>query len=197
MSALPSTPRRSTTHQRHHSWGLAIWLASIRPGARPPAYRERLHTIRRETFRALANLFKPTTPSEPPRPAQAIPTPAALPAPAEVDTVWDDFHHVIDRLRQESLDTRSRFTLLEEDQHTQHLRLLALESGQARPTVGLSPQRTTHLIFLARQLRQQRGIPISDTLAALAARFQIAEAYDLPDTAWPAILAWFEGLLRA
>ncbi|HLV97848.1 MAG TPA: hypothetical protein VKT82_04140 [Ktedonobacterales bacterium] len=98
-------------------------------------------------------------------------------------------------MRSESADDRSRLTVLEADQHSQHLRLLALESGHARPSIGLSPQRTSHLVFLARQLRQQRGIPIDDTLAALAARFQVPSAFDLPDTAWPSILAWFDGLL--
>jgi hypothetical protein len=49
-------------------------------------------------------------------------------------------------MRRESGDIQGRLTVLEEDQHSQHLRLLALESAHARPTVGLSPQRMTHLV---------------------------------------------------
>jgi hypothetical protein len=181
-----------------YSWALPVWLASIRAGARPPAYRERLHTIRREAARALAkaDLFKQTSPSGTAQPTmQPTPPPAqALPAPASNDTFWEAWQHLGELMRQEHLDTNSRLTVLEEDQHTQHLRLLALESGHARPSIGLSPQRSTHLIFLARQLRQQRGIPVTDTLNALAAHFQSPDAFDLPDTAWPAILTWFENL---
>jgi hypothetical protein len=79
--------------------------------------------------------------------------------------------------------------------------LLARVAALERPVptsdkAGLPPERIGHMYMLARNVRAKTGVPIADTLAALAARFQIAEAYDLPDAAWPAILAWFEGLLR-
>ncbi len=168
-----------------YSWAVPLWLAGIRAGARPPAYQERLRAFKREAFRALASLFKQATPSSPSGPTiPAAPAPAVLPAPAYTGTtLWDDWHRLVDRMQRESADVSSRLMVLEEDQHSQHLRLSALESAHARPTIGLSPQRLTHLVFLARQLRQQRGTPIADTLAALAARFQVADASDLPDTA--------------
>lgn len=184
-----------------YSWAVPLWLARIRAGARPPAYQERLRTIRRQTFHALENLFKQTGSSSPTGSApQAAPPPppAALPAPAvTATTIWDDWHRLIDRMRLENSDVRSQLTLLQEDQHAHDLRLGALESAHARPNVGLSPQRTAHLVFLARQLRERRGTPLDSVLAALAARFQIETAFDLPDAAWPAILAWFDGLLGA
>jgi hypothetical protein len=171
-----------------------LWLASIRAGARPPAYQERLRTIKREASQALATLFKQTGPSSPT--PQAAPPPATLPAPAvTATTIWDDAHRLIDRFRLENVDLHSELMLLRADHHSHDLRLAALESAHARPNVVLSPQRMNHLIFLARQLREQRGTPLDSTLAALAARFQIESAFDLPDTAWPAILAWFDGLL--
>jgi hypothetical protein len=57
-----------------YSWAIPIWLASIRAGARPPAYQERLRTARREAFHALANLFRQNASSSP-----SAPTPQAAP----------------------------------------------------------------------------------------------------------------------
>lgn len=64
-----------------YSWAVPLWLARIRASARPPAYQERLRTIKREAFQALAILFQQTGPSSP-TPQAALPPPATLPAPA-------------------------------------------------------------------------------------------------------------------
>ncbi len=176
-----------------YDWAIPLWLASIRAGKRPPAYQERLRVLRREAFRGMAAVFRQA--SQTVSTVQAARPPVALPAPAPgpvATTVWDDGRRFIDRLEREHADLRGQVIVLQDDLHSQHLRLAALESGHARPTIGLSPQRLTNLVFLARQLRQRRGVPISDTLMALAAQFQVADAFDMPDSAWLAILTWFE-----
>ncbi len=61
---------------------------------------------------------------------------------------------------------------------------------------GLPLERIGHLFVLLRRLRSQQGMPLDESLAALAAEFNIPHATDLPETAWPDILAWFHQRLQ-
>ena len=74
--------------------------------------------------------------------------------------------------------------------------MTALEGGPTRPLVGYSPQRLAQVYLLANRLRQRRGWPIAETLAALAEHFRVADVFDLPEKDWPAIVDWFTSLLE-
>lgn len=74
-------------------------------------------------------------------------------------------------------------------------RVTVLEGGPARPSlIGFSPQRLAHIYLLAARVRASMGYPIATILAGLAEHFRVADVYDLPESAWPAILDWFESL---
>lgn len=53
-----------------------------------------------------------------------------------------------------------------------------------------------HSHIVAARVYARRGVPIAETLAALAAHFQVKDMYDLPESAWPAVLDWFASLLE-
>ncbi|HEY7348641.1 MAG TPA: phage antirepressor N-terminal domain-containing protein [Ktedonobacterales bacterium] len=61
------------------SWGVPLWLASIRAGGRSPAYRERLLTMQREVAAALCRQFfsnlstnTPTSSTSPGEPSETL-----------------------------------------------------------------------------------------------------------------------------
>jgi len=82
------------------------------------------------------------------------------------------------------------------DQHDLKERVTLLEGGAARPVIGVSPQRLAQLYLLANRVRQRYGYSTAKTLEGLVAHVQVEDVYDLPESAWPAILDWFASLLE-
>ncbi len=82
------------------------------------------------------------------------------------------------------------------DLHSLALRVTALEARDASPSLDLSPEHLKYVYHLARQLRQQRGLPVGDILAMLAEHFRVEDVSLLPEKDWPAVLDWFASLLE-
>lgn len=93
------------------------------------------------------------------------------------------------RFEAEHQALKERVTALEE-------RITALEGGTAHPVIDYSAQRLWQIHLFADQLRQRRGLPIGETLEALAEHFGVVDAFDLPEKDWPAIRDWFTSLLE-
>lgn len=82
--------------------------------------------------------------------------------------------------------------MLEDEQHRLALRVAALEEPQARPSIGLSPQRLGQVYLLERRLRAEQGRRVGGTLEALASDFGVEDVSDLPESVWPHVLVWFD-----
>jgi hypothetical protein len=59
----------------------------------------------------------------------------------------------------------------------------------------LSAQRLEYIYQHAEQVRQRHGYSIAELLAGLAAHFQVADIYYLPEKDWPGVINFFESLL--
>lgn len=188
-----ATPGGTQTTNVLLTWGIALWAAGLQRGRRPPAYRELLLTIQREAGRTIAAQFAQQTTSST---FASSPPPSQAPAS---QSVWQEWHTLGDRLeaRDEELrrEVRNQLAVVQYDQHSQEMRIAALEARDARPAGGLSNQQLGHLCQLARQVRAQQGYRVVDLLTGLADHFRVEDFTCLQEKDWPAVLVWFESLL--
>jgi len=171
------------------TWGVALWASGLQRGRRPPEYRELLLTIQREAAQTVARQFAQQTTSST---FASSPPPSQAPTP---QSVWQEWHTLGDRLEARDEELRNQLSVVQYDQHTQALRIAALEARGVSPADGLPQERLAHVYQLANQVRQRQGYRIAEILAGLAAHFQVEDIYFLPEKDWPAVLVWFESLL--
>jgi hypothetical protein len=76
-------------------------------------------------------------------------------------------------------------------------RQVALERAQhIEVTLDMMPERMAHLFAVARARKAATSIPITDTLAALAAQFGVEEIADIPAAQWPEVVTTLEGYIK-
>jgi hypothetical protein len=157
-------------------WCITIWLAGIQLKRLPASKRALIRFVQQKVVLLIENAFTSR---------KAAPSaPASEPPPGVVNQIREGF----------SLLTESFIRLATEHQDLEE-RVTTLEGGPARHAmIAFSPQRLAHLYLLARQLRASQGLPIGETLAGLADHFEVEDISDLPDSAWPAVLTWFDSL---
>jgi hypothetical protein len=116
-----------------------------------------------------------------------------------LEAEWQEERH---QLAQKQEEQQVRLVDLEQGAADIDKRLLLIEQAfkdHIRPVEtfpGLPLERIGHLYVLTRWLRRQQGMPLAESLAALAAEFHVPDVTDLPETAWPDILAWFHQRLQ-
>ncbi len=167
-------------------WAIPLWLASLHTSRLSEAKRTLALILQREAVSILERAFA--------QPEQAFFEPIPEDPPDGWEQIKQGFSRTIDGLTVVEADHQTltrRVAVIEAEHQSLLLRVAALEAPQARPEVGYSPQRLAQLYLLARGLRAQQGRPIAETLAATAADFGVADASDLPDSAWPDALVWF------
>ncbi|HEU5198354.1 MAG TPA: phage antirepressor N-terminal domain-containing protein [Ktedonobacterales bacterium] len=86
------------------SWGIPLWIASIKPGWRSPEYQERLLIIQQNVGAALARMF-----FQPPAAAEPAPSPmpeAVEALPPGPDPLLEHYRREVEQYRQELNATR-------------------------------------------------------------------------------------------
>ena len=184
-------------------WAVPIWASGLHTSRLPERKQALALTLQQQAFAAIQQAFTQpennTAPSPPPS-QPAIPQSVWEEKPtageyldAELADIRREFRTGQRELRQE---LRNKLAMVEYDQHSQALRIAALEGRDASSAKGLSGERLKYIYQQTDEIRQRHRHSIAEMLAALAAHFHVADIYDLPDEDWPAVLIWFESLLE-
>ncbi|HEY7348651.1 MAG TPA: hypothetical protein VH599_10085 [Ktedonobacterales bacterium] len=196
---LVPMPFGSTTIEMHVllHWAIPIWAAGLQVSRLPEAKQPVSLALQQKAVDLIERAFaeRAANANVPPPPSQAS-------AP---QSVWQEGHAFLHHLESEfevlrrqphadQQEVGARLAAVEETQQHLEERVTTLEGGPARPIVAYSGQRLKQIYLLARQLRASQGLPIGETLAGLADHFEVEDVSDLPESAWPAVLDWFDSL---
>jgi P22_AR N-terminal domain len=161
------------------AWVIPVWLAGLHINRLPEEKRALILSFQREAVAAIERAFtEPESSAPPPQERKPETSP-----------------NVVDQMKQGFSLLSESFITLAIDQQSLQERVTALEGGPAQPIIGNSSQRLLQLYVLARRVRARLGYRVSDTLVGLADHFHVEDVSDLPETAWPGVLEWFETLL--
>lgn len=189
------------------TWGVALWLGSLRTGRRSPEYQARIASLQRKVGRAIAQRFHSAepTPEEPEMPTHIVPPPIQ-PDTAQ-RSAWERLYAALDEtkqalvaLREEEQAERARLEqrLLEQEQRVADLKewftsldrqVAILGQRQHEPT--LSATHLSDLKAIFRDLEQATKRTQAQAEAELTTLFKVEAITAIPDTFWPEVLAWY------
>ena len=190
------------------TWGVSLWLGSLRIGRRTPEYQARIEALQREVSRAAAKQFSRAapTPEESEAPATHL-APSSIQPDVAPRSAWDRLLAALDEtkqalvaLREEEQAERARLEqrLLEQEQRVADLKewftsldrqVAILGQRQQEPT--LSATHLSDLKAIFRDLEQATKRTQAQAEAELSTLFKVEAVTAIPDTFWPEVLAWY------
>ena len=187
------------------TWGVALWLGSLRTGRRSPEYQARIASLQRKVGRAIAQKFHSAAPAP-----EESETPRLAPSSIQSDaprSAWERLYAALDEtkqalvaLREEEQAERARLEqrLLEQEQRVADLKewftsldrqVAILGQRQQEPT--LSATHLSDLKAIFRDLEQATKRTQAQAEAELTALFKVEAITAIPDAFWPEVLAWY------
>lgn len=193
------------------AWGLPLWLARIRPGARPPVYRERLLVLLRDAYVTLSRqLFQDST-EEPPPPKRKKPSKSL----EKSSSVLDALQSVNQAVHSLSQAVHSLQGAVAADKQAQEERLRRIEQrqqaledqiqrseGRPAPSRAVDPEEELvgsmpltveqyyKLVELLQQLSRRSRVPYKVLEMQLSDYCGADRLSAISQAAWPEALAW-------
>ena len=183
-------------------WGVALWAATLHTNKLTPAARDAALILKRDAHNAVAHAFAQqpieTEPAEAPQRAPDRPN-YTLESPHASD-LGRMFAAIGAAMETRFTDIETRLAAREQEEQAILIRLKRLDAQIARlanaregkdalaPTLDAEQQRT--LVDLLWNVRRFTGQPFGQLATELDEACGVADLADIPQPAWPEIMAW-------
>lgn len=183
-------------------WGVALWAATLHTNKLAPAARDAALILKRDAHNVVARAFAQ-------QPTETEPAEAPQRAPDRLNSISES-PHASDLVRMfaamgAALETRftdieTRLAAREQEEQAILVRLKRLDAHVARlanaregrdalaPTLNDEQQRT--LVSLLWSVRRFTGQPFGQLATEVADACGVTDLTDIPQPAWPEIVAW-------